>query len=60
VTVVFENDNGVTAGQETVAYDSQNKTLTFKIDEGNTTADQIIAALNGDATAGATARVSLP
>ena len=51
VSVVFENDDGVTAGSETVVYDSGNKTLTFQIDEGNTNAGHIVAALNGDATA---------
>ncbi len=51
VSVVFENDDSVTAGNETVVYDSINKTLTFKIDEGNTTAADIADALNGDATA---------
>jgi flagellar hook-associated protein 2 len=51
VNVVFENDDGVTAGNETVVYSSVNQTLTFKIDEGNTTAADIVAALNGDATA---------
>ena len=48
VNVIFQNDNTITAGNETVLYNAGNKTLTFKIDEGNTTADQIIAALAAD------------
>jgi flagellar capping protein FliD len=51
VSVVFQDDAGVTAGNETVSYNSGNKTLTFKIDAGNTTAADVVAALNGDATA---------
>ena len=51
VKVVFQDDAGVTVGNETVAYDEASRTLTFNIDEGNTTAEQIVAALNGDPTA---------
>ncbi len=51
VSVIFENDDGVTAGNETVVYNGASKTLTFKIDAGNTTAAHVVAALNGDATA---------
>lgn len=48
VTISFVDDAGVTAGDETVAYDAQAKTLVFHIDEGATTADQIVAALQRD------------
>ncbi len=51
VTIQFEDDPGVTFGQETVFYDENTKTLTFQIDEGNTNANHIVAALNDDATA---------
>ncbi len=45
VEVKFENDSTVTKGRETVAYDAQAKTLTFKIDEGNSTAQNVVSAL---------------
>ena len=54
VEIKFVNNNSITAGSETVVYDDSNplqKTLTFQIDQGNTTANQIIAALNNDPTA---------
>ena len=51
VTVTFVDDPSVTAGNETVSYNSQAKTLTFKIQQGKTTADDIIAALSRDPTA---------
>jgi flagellar hook-associated protein 2 len=46
--ITFIDDATVTAGQETVDYDFANKTLHFRIDEGSTTANQIIAALSRD------------
>lgn len=52
VSVVFINDDAVTAGNETLVYDSNAKKLTVRIDEGNTTANQVIAAINADATVG--------
>jgi flagellar hook-associated protein 2 len=52
VSVVLVNDDAVTAGHETVAYDSNAKTLTVRIDEGSTTANQVIGAINSDTTAG--------
>lgn len=51
VNVIFENNPGITAGGETVAYDEHSKTLTFQIEEGVTTANDIVAALNNDPTA---------
>lgn len=48
VTVVFENDDAITAGEETVALDEsdpQNRRLVFKIDEGQTNATHILTAL---------------
>lgn len=56
VAISFVADNAVTAGQETVTYDDSdpdNKKLIFHIDPGNTTADNIVAALNNDPTASA-------
>lgn len=56
VRLQFVDDPGVTAGSETVVYDDSdpgNKTLTVHIDAGATTADQVIAAITGDATVGA-------
>ncbi len=51
VQIVFEHDDNVVAGAETVTYDAQTKTLRFGIEQGATTASHIVAALNGDATA---------
>ncbi len=51
VNVVFQDNASITAGNETVAYDAGSKTLTFQIDAGSTTAANITAALNNDATA---------
>ncbi len=53
VTVTFVDDPSVTAGNERVTYNSQAKTLTFKIEQGKTTADDIIAALSRDPIASA-------
>ncbi len=53
VAVEFVNDNSVTAGHETVSYDSTNKILQFHISAGNTTANDIIAALKQNSTVGA-------
>jgi len=60
VNVVFENNDGITAGNETVAYDESTKTLTFQIDEGNTTAEHVVAALNNDPVASGFLTASLP
>ncbi|MEX2137903.1 MAG: flagellar filament capping protein FliD [Pirellulales bacterium] len=51
VDILFVDDNAVTAGQETVEYDAEEKRLIFHIEEGATTADQVIAALARDAAA---------
>ena len=48
VTIQFTSSGNVTQGNETVVYDSQNKTLTFDIEAGQTTADNVIAALASD------------
>ncbi|HEV2971146.1 MAG TPA: flagellar filament capping protein FliD [Pirellulales bacterium] len=53
VTATFVDDPSITAGNETVTYNSQAKTLVFKIQQGKTTADDIIAALGRDPTASA-------
>jgi len=53
ITVNFVDNAAITAGQETSNYNSGTKTLTFQIDEGNTTADQIIAALGRNSAAAA-------
>lgn len=50
VTVVFQNDPNITAGDEAVSYDEANKILLFRIDEGETTASQVSAALASDET----------
>jgi len=63
VSIVFEDDAAVTAGNETVVYDDsdpQNKRLVFKIDAGNTTAAQIRSALNADTTASKIFTATLP
>lgn len=55
VTILFVADAGVTAGNETVTYDDSdpgNKTLTIRIEEGVSTAAQVIDAINADATVG--------
>ncbi|PQO35396.1 flagellin [Blastopirellula marina] len=50
VTVQFVNDATVTAGvDERGEYDAASKTLTFYIEEGVTSADDVKAALDGDA-----------
>lgn len=48
-TISYVDDPAVTAGNESVVYDQDAKTLTFHIDQGATTADDIIAALAGSA-----------
>jgi flagellar hook-associated protein 2 len=53
VTVQFVDNGGVTQGNETVAYDSNAKTLTFDIDAGTTTAGDVIAALQNNPTVAA-------
>ncbi len=60
VTIIFQDDPSVTAGSETVFYDENTQTLTFKIDEGNTTANNIIDALNDDETANAVFTAATP
>ena len=52
VQVVFQTNAGVTQGNETVAYDPAAKTLTFQISP-QTTANNVIAALQNDPTASA-------
>jgi flagellar hook-associated protein 2 len=62
VTIQLVNDDGVTQGQERVVYDTKepdNKRLIFRIDEGKTTAADIVAALNRDAKASAVFRASI-
>jgi len=46
VTISFVDNAAISQGEETVAFDSGSGTLVFQIDEGNTTADDIAAALN--------------
>ncbi len=59
VDVVFVNDDGINGGEETAAYDSNTKQLTITIREGETTANQVVAALNNEPTARAFFRASL-
>jgi len=49
VRLVFEDT--ATAGNETVSWDAATKTLTVGIQSGVSTANQVIAAINGDAVA---------
>ena len=58
VQVVFQTNAGVTQGNETVAYDPAAKTLTFQISP-QTTANNVIAALQNDPTASAAFTASL-
>ncbi len=58
--IVFEDDPNVTQGNETVVYDTNAKTLTFKINSGATTSQDIVNALNGDPAASAYFTASLP
>ncbi|HKD36284.1 MAG TPA: flagellar cap protein FliD N-terminal domain-containing protein, partial [Pirellulales bacterium] len=60
VTVTFVDDPSVTAGNETATYNSQTKTLVFKIQQGKTTANDIVAALNRDPTASAAFTATTP
>jgi len=53
IEVRFVDDAAVTAGNEVVEYDPEGGTLTFRIDEGATGADHIIAALAADEAASA-------
>ena len=51
VAIEYVHDDTVAQGQETVAYDAQNKKLTFHVHSGQTTAADVIGALNDDADA---------
>ncbi|WDI39811.1 flagellar filament capping protein FliD [Bremerella sp. P1] len=51
VQIIFQDNGSVTQGSETVVFDGNAKTLTFQIDAGNTTAADIITALENDVTA---------
>ncbi len=54
VKIEFIDDAGITGGNETVIFDQSNpnnKKLTFRIDQGNTTANDIVDALTNDVTA---------
>lgn len=48
VNVLYQNDDSIIKGEETVAYDADIKTLIFKIDAGQSTASDLLKALNGD------------
>ncbi|MCG8585645.1 MAG: flagellar hook-associated protein FlgL [Pirellulales bacterium] len=48
--ISFVDDPGVVAGSESVTYDAGAKTVQIHIDAGNTTAAQVIDALNADAS----------
>jgi flagellar hook-associated protein 2 len=51
--IQFVDNPSITAGNETVAYDSTNNTLTFQIAAGQTTANDVISALDKNPTASA-------
>ena len=53
VTINFVENPSITAGNETANYNATNKTLTFDIAQGKTTANDIINALNASPTASA-------
>lgn len=59
VTVEFVDNASIAKGSETVAFDAEQNKLTFQIDAGQTTANDIVAALANDSDASAhfTARV---
>jgi flagellin len=50
VKVVFQNDNSVTAGNETGVYDATSKTLTVNIQAGFTTATDVKNLITNDTT----------
>ncbi len=52
-TISFVDHASVTAGNELVEYDTDAKTITFYVDEGATTANDVIAALAADSEASA-------
>ena len=52
VKLQFIDSGSVTAGNETVAYNALSKTLTVDIQAGSSTANNVISAINNDATAG--------
>ena len=59
VQLVFQNNPGIHQGQETAHYDPVGKKLTFQIAPGETTAQDIVAALAADPTASAAFSVTL-
>lgn len=58
--VTFVDDDAVVHGQETVVYNSTAKTLTFRINQGQTTASDVVAALKRNADVSALFTASLP
>lgn len=58
--VTFVDDDAVVHGQETVAYNSTAKTLTFRINQGQTTASDVVSALKRNSEAAALFSASLP
>ncbi len=59
VAVSFVANPAISEGNETVAYDSTSKTLTFQIAAGFTNANDIVRTLNNDPAAGALFQASL-
>lgn len=62
ITIQFVDDPGVTKGNETVVYDDSNpgaRTLTIHVDAGQSNANDVIAAIENDATASALFSVRL-
>jgi flagellar capping protein FliD len=53
VTINFVANSSITPGNETANYNATTKTLTFDIDPGQTTANDIVNALNASPTASA-------
>ena len=63
VQVEFQNNNSISAGHETVAYDTSDPSspkLVFQVAEGQTTASDIVQALANNATVSQLFTASLP
>jgi len=60
VSVSFQNDNTVTAGNETVSFDALSKSLTFRISAGHTTANNLVTALGQNSSVSALFTASRP
>jgi len=48
IILAYQTDPAVTKGNETVSYDEENRVLVVKIENGKSTAADVVAAINGD------------